>query len=184
MMRLWRYGVGGLLLAGVLAAGCGARAQAETVPDGPPLTVPAPPERVFTPFEPAPVAEGTVAPEPVTGPAPDAVAAQPPPRATTPPRSSEPPPAPPPAPAQRELRAATTQADAELEKKVQGLLATARRDLGAVSYPRLTAQGREQFNQARSFADQATDALAQRNFVFAETLADKAAQLAAGLRGR
>jgi hypothetical protein len=84
----------------------------------------------------------------------------------------------------RELRAASTQADAEVEGKVRALLVTAQRDLGLVDYRGLTAQGREQYNQAGSFVAQASEAIAQRNLVFALTLADKAAQLAAGLRGR
>jgi len=49
---------------------------------------------------------------------------------------------------------------------------------------RLTAAGREQYDQAKSFGEQADEAIGQRNYVFAETLADKAAKLATELLGR
>jgi hypothetical protein len=45
-------------------------------------------------------------------------------------------------------------------------------------------EGQEQYNQAKSFSEQAEVALAQRNYVFAGTLADKAAKLATELLGR
>jgi hypothetical protein len=48
----------------------------------------------------------------------------------------------------------------------------------------LSVAGREQYDQAKSFGEQADEALTQRNYVFAETLADKAAKLASELSGR
>ena len=43
--------------------------------------------------------------------------------------------------------------------------------------------GREQYENAKSCAEQAGEALSQRNYVFAETLADKSAKLATELLG-
>ena len=63
------------------------------------------------------------------------------------------------------------------------LLARASRDLGRVDYRRLSAEGESQYEQAQRFAQQAEQALRERNFVFAATLADKAATLASQLAG-
>jgi len=187
MMHTKLYAAGCVALAGILASGCGVRARAETVPDGPPLAMPSPPSRVFTPVETEPLPSAPAVPSSQDE-APEAVAEPPPQRVVPPARPQEPPtdpvaeqPVPGPS---RELRAASTQADAEVEGKVRALLVTAQRDLALVDYRGLTAQGREQYNQAGSFVAQASEAIAQRNLVFALTLADKAAQLAAGLRGR
>jgi hypothetical protein len=112
---------------------------------------------------------------------------RPPRRAATPPETEKPDPSPQPAqPApepQRELRAASTPADAEADKKIRALLLTASRNLGNVDYQKLSVAGREQYDNAKSFGEQAGEALAQRNYVFAETLADKAAKLATELLG-
>jgi hypothetical protein len=53
-----------------------------------------------------------------------------------------------------------------------------------VDYARLSADGRMQYEQSKRFIQQAEDALKTQNFVFAQTLADKAATLAAELLGR
>ena len=55
------------------------------------------------------------------------------------------------------------------------------RDLGRVDYRKLSNEGRSQYDQAQRFAEQAEQALKERNFVFAATLADKAATLASQL---
>ena len=88
----------------------------------------------------------------------------------------------PPEPA-RELRAAPSAADAAAERQVRDLLARASRDLGRVDYRRLSTEGKSQYEQAQRFAEQADQALKERNFVFAATLADKAATLASQLAG-
>jgi hypothetical protein len=67
------------------------------------------------------------------------------------------------------------------ERNVRDLLARAARDLGRVDYNRLSADGRAQYDQSKRFTAQAQEALREKNFVFAETLADKAATLAAEL---
>jgi hypothetical protein len=173
----------------VSAIGC-AKAHAATVPDGPPLSVPLPPPRVFVPADEEPLAANPAVPaEPPTAELPQV----PPPRrirsgAVRPPEPEKPEPAPPqpqPAPEpQRELRAASTPADAEADKKIRALLQQASRNLGNVDYQKLSVAGREQYDQAKGFSEQAGEALTQRNYIFAETLADKAAKLATELLGR
>jgi len=66
---------------------------------------------------------------------------------------------------------------------VRDLLTRATRDLARVDYRRLSNEGKSQYDQARRFAEQADQALKERNFVFAATLADKAATLASQLAG-
>jgi hypothetical protein len=181
--------VAGVAISAAVAGGC-AKARAETVPDGPPLAMPLPPPRVFVPAdEETPLAASPVVPETPTAEAPQLPERRPPRRAaTTPPEREKPEPAPPPAPPApeppRELRAASTPADAEADRKIRALLLTAQRNLGQVDYQKLSVAGREQYEQARDFGEQAGDALTQRNYVFAETLADKAAKLASELLGR
>ena len=84
----------------------------------------------------------------------------------------------------RELRPASPARDAAAEKDVRDTLARAARDLGRVNYGRLSADARAQYDQSKRFTQQAEQALKDRNFVFAATLADKAATLAAELLGR
>jgi hypothetical protein len=147
--------------------------------------MPEPPPRVL-----APVEEPLVATTPAPEPEPPVAAA--PPRAT-PPRPAEPakpqpasaPPAAAAPPARapvetRELRPASP-ATAATERSVREMLARAARDLGRVNYARLSADGRAQYEQSKRFSTQAEDALRERNLVFAATLADKAATLAAEL---
>ena len=181
--------VAGVAISAAVAAGC-TKARAATVPDGPPLAMPLPPPRVFVPAdEEAPLAASPVVPETPTAEAPQLPERRPPRRAaTTPPEREKPEPAPPPAPPApeppRELRAASTPADAEADRKIRALLLTASRNLGQVDYQKLSVAGREQYEQAKDFGEQAGEALTQRNYVFAETLADKAAKLASELLGR
>ena len=162
------------------AAGC-AKPRAATVPDGPPLAIPTPPERVLAPVdEPVPVA-AEPAPEP---PPPTAAAPRTPPKPAAP--APKPQPAPPvaaqpaPPPDTRELQTSAA-TSAAAERNVRDLLARAARDLGRINYGGLSADGRAQYDQSKRFSAQAQDALRERNFVFAETLADKAATLAAEL---
>lgn len=176
-----------LLNCVALASGC-AKARAATVPDGPPLAMPLPPPRVFAPVgQEEPLAAGPAVPETPTAEAPSLPPRRPPRRAAAPPETEKPEPTPQPAqPAPeppRELRAASTPADAEADKKIRALLMTASRNLGNVDYQKLSVAGREQYDQAKSFGEQAGEALTQRNYVFAETLADKAAKLATELLG-
>jgi hypothetical protein len=178
-----------LVLCAVVASGC-AKARAESAPDGPPLTVPEPPARVLAPIdEPLPA---TAAVPDTPAPAPARAPARPPARradAAEPPRQE--PPAPSPAAATpptepvptetRELRAAPNANTAAAERNVRDMLARASRDINRVDYARLSAAGKEQYDQSKRFSQQAEQALRDRNFTFAATLADKAATLAAEL---
>jgi hypothetical protein len=171
-----------------------AKARAETVPDGPPLVVPAPPPRVLVPLD-DPLPATAAAPEAPAVPA--RAPARPPARrptgatADTDPRPEAPPPAPvaatpPPEPVPtetRELSAAPTANTAAAERNVRDLLARAARDINRVDYARLSVDGRAQYDQSKRFSQQAEEALKVRNFVFAATLADKAATLASELLG-
>jgi hypothetical protein len=57
-------------------------------------------------------------------------------------------------------------------------------NLNRVDYPTLSTDGKANFDQARRFIAQAEQALRAKNLVFAQTVADKAATLAAQLAGR
>jgi hypothetical protein len=178
-----------------LAAGTSACGMLHARSLGPPLVMPAPPARVV-PIESQPivVAPPTVddvpsrAPEPIA-PAP---AAAPPARADrepAPPVRTETPadagvvappspastPTPPPA-------LQTTANPTEAEQRTRAALENAKRDLGRIDLRRLNTDARAQYEIARRFVQQAEEALKARNPVFAEQLADKAANMAALLQ--
>jgi hypothetical protein len=186
-----RLGAGAciLVLAGY-AAGC-AKAQAKTAPDGPPLVVPAPPARVIAPAD-EPIATAPAEPlEPA--PAPVSTTRRPARRAqaeSTQKPDPQPAEAPPPhaGPAEPAIAgpAPTLRApgSAGAEKPIRDLVARAQRDLSRVDYAKLSEDGKDQYEQSKRFVQQAEQALKDQNFVFAQTLADKAATLAAELLGR
>jgi hypothetical protein len=64
------------------------------------------------------------------------------------------------------------------------VLARATRDIGRIDYRRLSNEGRAQYDQSKALSEQAEQAIKDRNWVFADTLADKAATLAAELVDR
>ena len=64
------------------------------------------------------------------------------------------------------------------------MLSRATNDLNRVDYARLNANAKSQYDSAKRFVSLSDDALRARNFVYAGTLADKAAELAAQLAGR
>jgi hypothetical protein len=72
----------------------------------------------------------------------------------------------------------------EIEGQVKATMAKARGDLEKVNYKALNPDGRGQYDTAKRFIDEASQALAQKNLVYALKVADKAAGLAAGLLGR
>ena len=177
-------GVGVGIALALVASGC-AKARAETVPDGPPLQMPEPPQRLFAPVEESAAPAVVVEPEvPTAVAAPPSVPArpvtEPRPRPTTPAASAEPPL---PAPGSRDLRAASP-ANATTEPGVREMLARAARDIAGVNYSRLSTAGRAQYEQSQRFSAQAEQALRGRNLIFAATLAEKASTLAAELLGR
>jgi actin cytoskeleton-regulatory complex protein PAN1 len=180
-----------LVAASAQLAAC-AKARAQTVADGPPLAMTAPPPRVLAPVE-QPLEAAPAVPEVPAAPAPRAPAPPPPRRAAVanPPAEAEARPEPepvtlspaPPLDPGRELRAAPSTADAAAERQVRDLLMRAARSLARVDYRRLSSEARSQYEQSKRFSDQAEDALRDRNFPFAATLADKAFTLAAQLGG-
>jgi len=141
--------------------------------------MPAPPERVLVPVEePVPVAA-----EPEPEPASTAAAPKPAPKPAAPkPQPAAPAAAQaPPAPADTRQLQTSAATSVATERNTRDLLARAARDLGRVDYARLSTDGRTQYDQSKRFTEQAQQALRDKNFVFAETLADKAATLAAEL---
>lgn len=177
------------LLATVLAASGCARAAAERMAGGPALQVPEPPPRVLAPLDdplPATAAAGPDAPPPTAPQTPVRSSAprQGEPRAEAPappPVVAQTPPEPVPAPAEiLDLRAGPSSA---AERTVRDLLARAARDLSRVDYGRLSSEGRSNYDQSKRFSQQAEQALKDRNFAFATTLADKSASLAGELLG-
>jgi type IV secretory pathway VirB10-like protein len=185
----WILTLGSLVLAAsALASGC-AKAQAKSAPAGPPLDVPAPPPRVLAPVEEPVIAlEPTPELPPAAAP-PRTPPPRPPARRAEEPRPEQPSPAaavpePTPPAETRELRPASPARDAAAEKGVRSTLARAARNLGRVDYGKLSTDARAQYDQSKRFTQQAEQALKDRNFVFAATLADKAATLAAELIGR
>jgi hypothetical protein len=183
--RRWALSLAMCALSAALAGGC-AKARAETVPDGPPLATPQPPSRVFAPIEEEPLVSSPVAEAPVA-PAPRVPASTQPARRTPPPEPEKPTPAPAPAAsveAPRVLSAVSAPLDPEAEKRINELLRNAKGDLSRVDYRGLTRGGREQYDSAKGFTEEAEKALKERNFIYAQTAADKAAKLAAELLGR
>jgi len=69
--------------------------------------------------------------------------------------------------------------EGQSEASIRALLARAERDLSRANPATLSADRRAQFETARRFVQQAEEALKGHNFVYAGTLADKAATLAA-----
>jgi hypothetical protein len=180
------------LLAGMPAA-C-AKAPPAAAPEPPAaLEVPVPPPRVLAPVPPpevvpSPAEEPPAEPPRPARPRPARPTAPPetktdtgkvegpPPEGTTPvEKPSEPAPA---------LRTPQTVNDTAAERRITDVLTRTRRSLGDVARAQLSADAQAQFDTARRFIDQASDALKVRNYMFAAYLADKAEALAKGLAGR
>ena len=180
--RRWVLGLGMCALSAALAGGC-AKARAETVPDGPPLATPQPPSRVFAPIEEEPLVSSPVA-DTTPATAPRVPPVTPPTKRAPAPEPEKPAPAPaavaspdPP----RVLSAVSAPPDPEAERRIYEMLRTALRDLSRVDYRGLTRGGREQYDQAKGFTEEADKAIKERNFIYAQTMADKAAKIASEL---
>jgi hypothetical protein len=185
-----------MLLVSALASGC-VRARANTTPDAP-LDMPAPPPRdVAETNEVEPPPPMPLVPEPARSAPPRPRPAPPreqPPR-PEPPKPAEPvrpePVAEPPKPADDPVKAPTTTlqttpatAEGEVERGIRASLTRATTNLNRIDYRVLNADARTQYDTAKRFIRQADDAIRSKNLVFAKTLADKAAALAAQLGGR
>jgi hypothetical protein len=186
--RLWVF-----VVMAPLVGAC-THAQAKATPEMPPLQMPAPPPRDVQPTE-------VEAPQPV--PLATEPARNPPARlrpTTQPPRPAEPktdPPKPEPAPVVEApkppdeppkplttLQTTPTTAEGEVERGIRASLQRATVDLNRIDYRALNADARTQYNQAKRFVEQADEAMRTKNLVFAKTVAEKAATIAAQLAGR
>jgi hypothetical protein len=187
-----------------LLSGC-AHAQARTVAEMPPLDVPAPPPRAVEPTT-ADVAQplGPVGPlsEPARNTPPRPARAAAPSTAPAAPRSDVARPdgqrgdaaapgdaakpaddsARPPAP--QTLQTTPAQQEGEVEARIRGVLSQAAGNLNRIDYAKLSTNLKSQYDSARSFVRLSEEALQAKNFPYAATLADKAAELAAQLAGR
>jgi hypothetical protein len=181
-----------MLTSLAVASGC-AKARAQTVPDGPPLATPPPPSRAFAPIEEEePLASAQVPNVDNTA----SGSTLPKANNTTKPQTPRPRPAeaerteqpavaaPQPVPtveAPRELRAASSPSDAESERKVADLMRRATQALNGVYYQGLSPVRKEQYELVKANLKGADEAVKERNFPYAETLADKALKLASEL---
>jgi hypothetical protein len=176
------------------AGGC-SRLSARSVPEPPPpLDVPSPPPRVVETADTGSPTPGTLVDAP-TGGAPST--RQPSPRAGAPkpepPKPEPPPPAPvtdvlTPAEAAKPaspLQTIPPELEAALEQEILKKLEGANQDLNRVDYGKLKPNARDQYDQAKGFITRAQEAIrAKGNLIFARTLADNAATIAAQLAGR
>jgi type IV secretory pathway VirB10-like protein len=184
-------GAGALALVTALASAC-ATARAKAAPDAPALDMPAPPPRVVDATEVEPPQPATLPDEPARHTPPQSSRRPPPPRSDAS-RPSEPPstapveapkPAAEPAKPPPALQTTPTDVAEKEEQQIRTLLGRANTDLSHVDYQRLNADARTQYETAKRFVTQAEDALRTKNLVFARSVADKAATLAAQLAGK
>lgn len=174
------------------ATGC-SRSKPATAPTPVALAVPPPPARVIsTPPEPVtPTETTTVArPAPAARPARSSRAAPrpEPPRQTEPVRADAPAdsttgsaPAEPAPNSGPLLRTPQTADEVDAERRVRDVLGRAKGLLDRMNPARLGPQARQQHETARRFVEQSEQAMSDRNYVLAASLADKAETLAKGL---
>jgi len=177
----------------MLSLGVGACAGVHARAAGPALDTPVPPPRVI------PQAKEPIESQPIVASPPVGEVQTSTPAAINPPEVAPPtpPPAPPPTqpavtadrpvapPSQEPPPTLQTTANPEAaEQRTRMALANATRDLGRIDIRMLSADGKAQYDIARRFVAQATEALNLKNFEFAQQLADKAATLAALLQRR
>jgi outer membrane biosynthesis protein TonB len=176
-----------------LAAGC-THAQAKTTAEMPALDMPEPPPRDVQATEVEPPPPVPLATEPARNaparPRPPAPVARPEPARAEPPKPAEQPPVevpkvadeppkPPPT-----LQTTPAIAEGEVERNVRASLQRATNDLNRIDYRALNTDARTQYDQAKRFLRQADEAIRTKNLVFARTIAEKAATIAAQLAGR
>ena len=82
------------------------------------------------------------------------------------------------------LQTTPTTAEGEVERGIRASLSRANLDLNRIDYRLLNADAKTQYDTAKRFIRQADDAMRAKNLVFAKSLADKAAALAAQLGGK
>ena len=192
------------LLIGMIGAalsGC-ATTHANTAPDAPPLDMPLPPPRAVEAADvepPPPIAlpeePGRRTPPsntrrtPTPSPRPDATKTDPskpdvPAASPAPVEAPKPAEEPPKPPAPPTLQTAPAGREGEEEQRIRAQLQRATTDLNRIDYRALNEDARTQYNTAKRFVTQAEEALHAKNLVFARSVADKAAALAAQLAGK
>ncbi|HMD35667.1 MAG TPA: hypothetical protein VKH42_11895 [Vicinamibacterales bacterium] len=159
--------------------------------------MPSPPQHDVEPIEAEPVSSTPVtaepddstrratSPRPRTTPPPREPAKPEPPKPETPkpeappetPKVEEPHPAPP-------LQTAPATVEGESERTIRATIQRATADLSHIDYRALNVDGRAQYDQAKRLMRQADDAIREKNLVFARSVADKAATIAAQLARR
>jgi outer membrane biosynthesis protein TonB len=174
----------------LLAVGCH-RAHAKTTPENPPLDMPAAPPREVEPIEvetpqPVPLPQEPARTAPPRPRPPIQQAARPEQPKTEPPKTEPPPAAEPPKPEEPAkpptlLQTTPPNTEGDLERGIRATLLRAATDLNRVDAARLTADARVQYETAKSFIRQADQAVRAKNLLFAKSVADKAAVLAAQL---
>jgi hypothetical protein len=193
--RLWLIAAAAVVAAG--AAGCG-KAKPAIEPELPPLEAPPPPPRLLPPLVGGPIETPAVTPPPPEAGRPPTPARRRPdgqragdngatrqePRPADGPKTEPLVDAPrppeetvPPEQAPILQLAPSTESDAT-EQAIQQVLIRATRDLGRVDYRALSPDAKAQYDTAKRFIVLADQAIKDRNFVFARTLADKAAVIA------
>ena len=184
----------------LLALSACARLHARNTPEPPPLEMPPPPPRVVELPDtetPTPV---LLPEEPARHPNAGQRRPAPPPPAKQEPAKPEPPkteqvpptqsgenpkpPEEPPKPPATTLQTIPAGAEAEVERTIRSQLMKAGTDLKRVDYRALNAEARTQYDTAKGLVRQAEESLRMKNLVFARSLADKAAALAAQLAGK
>jgi hypothetical protein len=82
------------------------------------------------------------------------------------------------------LQTTSAEEEGREDQQIRALLQRASNDLKRIDYRRLSVDARTQYDTAKRFVTQAENALRAKNLVFARTVADKAAALAAQLAGK
>src|SRR3984957_12323624 len=180
-----------LVLMVPLAAGC-RHAQAKTSPEMPALDMPSPPPREVEPIEVEALPPVGLATEPAHNP--PARPRPSPPPARVEPKPAEPPkveipaveapnpPEDPPKP-QTTLQMTPATAEGDVERAIRSALQRATADLNRVDYRALNADARNQYDTAKRWVQQADENIRTKNLVFAKSIAEKAATIAAQLAG-
>ncbi|MCC6165314.1 MAG: hypothetical protein IT182_18370 [Acidobacteria bacterium] len=179
------------LLCGVSVVGC-TRSKPVAAPRVVALEMPPPPARVISvPPEPVLPTEATTVERPAPANRPTRAARSTQGRTEPPKQAEAPSPAAPvetpltapehmPAPGPL-LRTPQTADEANAERRTREVLGRATGLLDRVNAARLGQQARQQHETARRFVDQSLQALSERNYLLAASLADKAETLARGL---
>ena len=187
-----------LLLLLAASAGCASTQAKTAIAEAPALDPPLPPPRVIAPLETDETVSTPGSVESPSRPTPP-VRPGPAPRPASPnaggsgrteaakpdPPKPEPDPVKPPDPPTTEaapMHRLQPANEAEQERLIREHLTAAESDLSQVHRDKLSAEVKEQFDLARRLITQARDALKTRNFVFADSLAEKAAAIAAALK--